>query len=131
MSITSIPSPVDEAMNVSSICSQPVTGDGWGQCKLSSCSLLSYFDPSHLCFPPSFISLLSKLSTPFHPYCVSIFSFILSSFSFIPLPSASLVLFLFLFFLFQYIFLYALTPHSILIIPKYAFLMCMDVSVQT
>lgn len=87
MLITSIPSPVDEATNISSICSQPVTGGGWEQQKLSSCPLLSYLDPFHLCFPLSFLSLLSKLSTPVHPYCVSIFSFILSSFSFMPLPT--------------------------------------------
>lgn len=41
MLITSIPSPVDEATNVSSICSDPVTEGGWGQCKFYSCSLIS------------------------------------------------------------------------------------------
>lgn len=105
MLISSIPSPIDEATNVSSIWSQPVTGGGWRQHKLSPCSLLSYLEPFHLRFPPSFLSLLSQLSTSFHPYCVSIFAFILSSFSFTPLPTLC----------FPCHFLVSILPHSVYI----------------
>lgn len=62
ISIISIPSPVDEATNDSSISSQPVNEGEREQHKLSSSSLLSYLKPFYLCVPPLLSSLLSKLS---------------------------------------------------------------------
>lgn len=87
MSITSIPSPVDEATNDSSISSKPVNEGKREQHELSSCSLLSYLKPFYICVPPVLFSLLSKLSNPLHLHCMSISSFIPGSFSFTPLSS--------------------------------------------
>lgn len=81
ISITSIPSPVDEATNDSSISSQPVNEGKREQHNLSS--FLSYLKPFYLCFPPVLLSLLSKLANPLHLHCMSISSFIPNSFSFI------------------------------------------------
>lgn len=87
ISITSIPSPVDEATNDSSISSQSVNEGKREQHKLSSCLLLSYFKAFYLCVPPILFSLLSKLSNSLHLHCMSISSFTPSSFSFVPLSS--------------------------------------------
>ncbi|KAM6146861.1 kell blood group glycoprotein isoform 5-T6 [Phoenicopterus ruber ruber] len=107
MLITSIPSPVDEATNVSSICSQPVTGGGDN----ISFFLVLFFH-TWILFTSASLPLFSPCFLNFQlTYCVSIFSFRLSSFSFIPLPTLCFpCLFLFLFFLIQYIFLYAQHP---------------------
>lgn len=97
ISITSIPSPVEEATNASSISSQPVNGGKKEQHKFSSCSLLLYLNPFNLYFPAVFFSLISKISNPLHLHRMYSSSF-KSRFSFVRLSTlrSSLVLFLFL-----------------------------------